>query len=52
MTKEDQVVRCLQYMLDEGFCSLGYSQGEPCVFLETSINDAQEAIKSISGSES
>jgi hypothetical protein len=47
MTKEDQVVRTLQYLLDEGFISLGYIDGKPSVYLTTSVSEAQKVIKSM-----
>jgi len=44
MNKDDQACKALQYLLDEGFISLGYIGGEPAVFLTTSLRDAQKAI--------
>ena len=44
MSKDDQAVKALQYLLDEGFISLGYIDGQPSVFLTTSLADAQKAI--------
>jgi len=44
MSKDDQAIKALQYLLDEGFVSLGYIDGQPSVFLTTSLRDAQKAI--------
>jgi hypothetical protein len=44
MSKDDQACNALQYLLDERFISLGYIDGEPAVYLTTSLVDAQKAI--------
>jgi len=44
MSKDQKACKALQYLLDEGFVSLGYIDGEPSVFLTTSLADAQKAI--------
>jgi hypothetical protein len=44
MSKDEQACKALQYLLDEGFVSLGYIDGQPSVFLTTSLADAQKAI--------
>ena len=44
MSKDEQAIKALQYLLDEGFISLGYIDGQPSVFLTTSLADAQKAI--------
>jgi len=44
MSKDEQAITDLQYLLDEGFVSLGYIDGQPSVFLTTSLRDAQKAI--------
>ena len=41
----DQAIQALQYLLDEGFISFGYLDGEPAVFLTTTLEEAQKAIK-------
>jgi hypothetical protein len=45
MSKETLVTQALQYLLDEGFISFGYRDGEPAVFLTTTLEEAQKAIK-------
>jgi hypothetical protein len=44
MSKDEQACKALQYLLDEGFISLGYIDGKPAVHLTTSLADAQKAI--------
>jgi hypothetical protein len=44
MNKDKQAIKALQYLLDEGFVSLGYIGKEPAVFLTTSVREAQKAI--------
>ena len=44
MNKDDQACKALQYLLDEGFISLGYIDKKPAVFLTTSLREAQKAI--------
>jgi hypothetical protein len=44
MSNDDQAIKALQYLLDEGFISLGYIDGQPSVFLTTSLREAQKAI--------
>jgi len=44
MNKDDQACKALQYLLDEGFISLGYIDKQPAVFLTTSLREAQKAI--------
>ena len=44
VNKDEQAIKALQYLLDEGFISLGYIDGQPSVFLTTSLADAQKAI--------
>ena len=44
MSKDEQAIKALQYLLDEGFISLGYIDGKPAVFLTTSLRDAHKAI--------
>ena len=44
MSKDEQACKVLQYLLDEGFISLGYIDGEPAVHLTTSLAEAQKAI--------
>jgi len=44
MSRDEQAIKALQYLLDEGFVSLGYIDGQPSVFLTTSLRDAQKAI--------
>lgn len=46
MNRERETLSILQYLLDEGFISFGYRDGEPSVFLTTSLEEAQKAIKS------
>ena len=43
MNRENQIIQALQYLLDEGFVTLGYKDGKPAVFL-TSLAEAQKAI--------
>jgi hypothetical protein len=45
MSKETLVTQALQYLLDEGFISFGFRDGEPAVFLTTTLEEAQKAIK-------
>ena len=45
MSKEEQAIQALQYLLDEGFIAAGYRDGEPALFLTTELSEAQEAIK-------
>ena len=45
MSTDDQAIQALQYLLDEGFVSLGYIDGKPSVYLTTSVLEAQKAIK-------
>jgi hypothetical protein len=47
MNNSDKEIACLQYLLDEGFIELGYSNGKPSVFLSTSLQEAQKAVKSM-----
>jgi hypothetical protein len=47
LNTEDQIIQALQYLLDEGFISLGYIDGKPSVYLTTSVSEAQKAIKSL-----
>jgi hypothetical protein len=44
MSKDEQACKALQYLLDEGFISLGYIDGKPAVYLTTSLAEAQKAI--------
>ena len=44
MSKDEQTIKALQYLLDEGFISFGYIGKEPAVFLTTSLREAQKAI--------
>jgi len=44
MSKDEQAIKALQYLLDEGFVSLGYIDGQPSVFLTTSLADVHKAI--------
>jgi hypothetical protein len=44
MSKDEQACKALQYLLDEGFISLGYIDGKPAVDLTTSLADAHKAI--------
>ena len=44
MSRDEQAIKALQYLLDEGFVSVGYIDGQPSVFLTTSLRDAQKAI--------
>jgi len=45
MNTDEQAIQALQYLLDEGFISLGYIDGKPSVYLTTSVLEAQKAIK-------
>jgi len=45
MNRERETLNILQYLLDEGFISFGYRNGEPAVFLTTSLEEAQRIIK-------
>lgn len=45
MNRERETLSILQYLLDEGFISFGYRDGEPSVFLTTSLEEAQRIIK-------
>jgi len=47
MNTEDQAIQALQYLLDEGFISLGYIDGKPSVYLTTSVEEAQKVIKTM-----
>lgn len=47
MNTDEQAIKALQYLLDEGFISLGYIDGKPSVHLTTSLRDAHKAIKSL-----
>jgi hypothetical protein len=47
MSKDDQACQALQYLLDEGFISLGYIDGKPSVYLTTTVSEAQKVIKSM-----
>jgi hypothetical protein len=47
MNTDDQAIKALQYLLDEGFISLGYIDGKPSVYLTTSVLETQKAIKSM-----
>jgi hypothetical protein len=44
MSKDEQACKALQYLLDEGFISLGYINGKPAICLTTSLREAQKAI--------
>ena len=48
MSRDEQAIKALQYLLDEGFVSLGYIDGQPSVFLTTSLRDEQKAILGLS----
>lgn len=39
-----KILSTLQYLLDEGFITLGYKDGEPTVFLTTSLEEVHNAI--------
>jgi hypothetical protein len=52
MSKDEQACQALQYLLDEGFISLGYIDGKPSVHLTTSLADAQKAILKIVSNDS
>ena len=47
MNADEQAIKALQYLLDEGFISLGYIDGKPSVYLTTSLQEAHKAIKSM-----
>jgi hypothetical protein len=47
MNTDEQAIKALQYLLDEGFISLGYIDGKPSVHLTTTIRGAQKAIKAM-----
>jgi hypothetical protein len=47
MNADDQAIQALQYLLDEGFISLGYIDGKPSVYLTTSVGEAQKVIKTM-----
>jgi hypothetical protein len=47
MSTDDQAIQALQYLLDEGFISLGYIDGKPSVCLTTSVEEAQKVIKAM-----
>jgi len=47
MNTDKQAIKALQYLLDEGFISLGYINGKPSVHLTTTIRGAQKAIKAM-----
>jgi len=47
MNADDQAIQALQYLLDEGFISLGYIDGKPSVYLTTSVKEAQKVIKTM-----
>jgi hypothetical protein len=47
MNTDDQAIQALQYLLDEGFISLGYIDGKPSVYLTTSVEEAQKVIKTM-----
>jgi hypothetical protein len=44
MSHDEQACKALSYLLSEGFISLGYIDGQPSVFLTTSLADAHKAI--------
>ena len=44
MSRENEVIKAIQYLWDEGFISLGYIDKKPAVFLTTSLREAQKAI--------
>jgi hypothetical protein len=52
MSKDEQACKALQYLLDEGFISLGYIDGKPAVHLTTSLADAQKAILKLASKDS
>jgi hypothetical protein len=47
MNTDDQAIQALQYLLDEGFISLGYIDGKPSVYLTTTVTEAQKAMKCV-----
>jgi hypothetical protein len=47
MNTEEKKIQALQYLLDEGFISLGYINNKPAVYLTTTLKEAQKAIQSL-----
>jgi hypothetical protein len=52
MSKDEQGIKALQYLLDEGFISLGYIDGKPAVYLTTSLLEARKAITKLVSNDS
>jgi hypothetical protein len=52
MSKDEQACQALQYLLDEGFISLGYIDGKPSVYLTTSLLEARKAITKLVSNDS
>jgi hypothetical protein len=52
MSKDKQACKALQYLLDEGFISLGYIDGNPAVYLTTSLLEARKAITKLASNDS
>jgi hypothetical protein len=52
MSKDEQACKALQYLLDEGFISLGYIDGKPAVYLTTSLLEARKAITKLVSNDS
>jgi hypothetical protein len=52
MSKDEQACKALQYLLDEGFISLGYIGGKPAVYLTTSLLEARKAITKLVSNDS
>jgi len=52
MSKDEQACKALQYLLDEGFISLGYIDSKPAVYLTTSLLEARKAITKLVSNDS
>lgn len=45
MSREQECIKAIQYLLDEGFIVAGLKDGEPALFLTTNLSKAQKAIR-------
>jgi len=45
MSKDEQAIQALQYLLDEGFIAAGYRDGEPALFLTTNIQEVHNTLR-------
>ena len=43
--RDEEAVKALQYLLDEGFIVAGFKEGHPALFLTTELKEVHKAIK-------